>query len=81
MGVSRASFATAEEMMDLTGMKVGGVTPFSLPEGMPLYVDPLVMAPDWVILGGGGRDTKVKISPVVFTKLGAQVIEITVPVS
>ncbi len=79
MGVPRASFATAEEMMDLTGMKVGGVTPFSLPEGMPLYVDPLVMAPEWVILGGGGRDTKVKISPAVFTKLGAQVVEITVP--
>ena len=79
MGVPRASFATAEEMMDLTGMKVGGVTPFSLPEGMHLYVDPLVMAPEWVILGGGGRDTKVKISPAVFTKLGAEVVEITVP--
>ena len=26
MGVSRASFATAEEMMSLTGMQVGGVT-------------------------------------------------------
>ena len=36
MGVSKASFATAEEMMALTGMQVGGVTPFSLPHGMPL---------------------------------------------
>ncbi|ETX00843.1 MAG: hypothetical protein ETSY1_09650 [Candidatus Entotheonella factor] len=74
MGVSRASFATAEEMMELTGMQVGGVTPFALPEGLPLYVDERIMGLDWVILGGGGRDTKVKIAPEVFTKLGAEVI-------
>jgi prolyl-tRNA editing enzyme YbaK/EbsC (Cys-tRNA(Pro) deacylase) len=74
MGVSRASFATAEEMMELTGMQVGGVTPFALPEALPLYVDERIMALDWVILGGGGRDTKIKIAPDVFTKLGAEVI-------
>jgi hypothetical protein len=32
------------------------------------------MALDWVILGGGGRDTKIKSAPEVFTKLGAEVI-------
>ena len=32
MGVSKVSFASAEEMKELTGMEVGGVTPFSLPE-------------------------------------------------
>jgi prolyl-tRNA editing enzyme YbaK/EbsC (Cys-tRNA(Pro) deacylase) len=74
MGVSRASFATADEMMELTGMQVGGVTPFALPEALPLYVDEHIMALDWVILGGGGRDTKIKIAPDVFTKLGAEVI-------
>jgi prolyl-tRNA editing enzyme YbaK/EbsC (Cys-tRNA(Pro) deacylase) len=74
MGVSRASFATAEEMMELTGMQVGGVTPFALPDALPLYVDERIMALDWVILGGGGRDTKIKIAPDVFTKLGAEVI-------
>src|SRR5262245_26644705 len=39
MGVPKASFASAEEMMSLTGMQVGGVTPFALPAGMPLYID------------------------------------------
>src|SRR5919198_820351 len=58
MGVSKASFASAEEMAALTGMQVGGVTPFSLPAGMPLYVDDRVMAADWIILGGGGRSLK-----------------------
>lgn len=75
MGVPRASFATAEEMQALTGMEVGGVTPFALPEGLPIYVDARVMEPDWIILGGGGRDTKVKITPAVFTALGAEVVE------
>ncbi len=65
---------TAEEMMDLTGMKVGGVTPFSLPESLPLYVDHRIMDLDWVILGGGGRSTKIQVTPEVFTKLGAEVI-------
>ena len=36
MGVSKASFASAEEMKILTGMEGGGLTPFSLPERLQL---------------------------------------------
>jgi prolyl-tRNA editing enzyme YbaK/EbsC (Cys-tRNA(Pro) deacylase) len=75
LGVSRASFAGAQEMKALTGMEVGGVTPFALPPGVPLYVDARVMEPDWVILGGGGRDGKIKISPGVLLTLGGETIE------
>ena len=75
MGVSKASFASAEEMEVLTGMEVGGVTPFSLPEGLQLYVDSRIMKLDWVILGGGGRDHKLKISTEVFHQLGAEIVE------
>jgi prolyl-tRNA editing enzyme YbaK/EbsC (Cys-tRNA(Pro) deacylase) len=74
MGVSKASFASAEEMMSLTGMQVGGVTPFSLPPGMPLYIDDRIPSLDWVILGGGGRSLKIKMSPAIFEKLGAEVV-------
>ncbi len=63
LGVSKLSFATAEEMQELTGMEVGGVTPFALPDEMPLYVDSRLMELEWVILGGGGRDRKVRIAP------------------
>jgi prolyl-tRNA editing enzyme YbaK/EbsC (Cys-tRNA(Pro) deacylase) len=63
MGVSRLSFASAEETVAVTGMLVGGVTPFGLPEGIPVYVDEAVMGPEWVILGGGGRSSKVKVAP------------------
>ena len=74
MGVPKASFASADEMIALTGMQVGGVTPFSLPDGMPLYVDARIMATEWIILGGGGRSLKIKISPEVFKKIGAEVV-------
>ena len=74
MGVSRASFATAGEMMSLTGMEVGGVTPFALPAGVPLYIDARILELDWIVLGGGGRDLKVKVSPEVFRKLGARAV-------
>lgn len=72
--VPKASFATSEEMMALTGMQVGGVTPFALPAGLPLYVDERIMQLEWIILGGGGRDLKIKIAPEVFRILGATVI-------
>jgi prolyl-tRNA editing enzyme YbaK/EbsC (Cys-tRNA(Pro) deacylase) len=75
MGVTKASFATAEEMHALTGMQVGGVTPFSLPPGISFFVDSRVMQADWVIIGGGGRSVKIKISPQAFLKVGAQVID------
>ena len=40
MGVSKASFASAEEMKKLTGMEVGGVTPFSLPKDCSSMLTP-----------------------------------------
>ncbi|MGH2750617.1 MAG: YbaK/EbsC family protein [Actinomycetota bacterium] len=65
MGVSKASFANAEETAALTGMRIGGVTPFGLPHGVPLFVDDRVLQREWIILGGGNRTSKVKVSPEV----------------
>ena len=69
MGVSRLSFASAEETRQLTGMMIGGVTVFALPPDLPIYVDEAVTRPDWIILGGGSRSTKVKASPEVLRRL------------
>jgi prolyl-tRNA editing enzyme YbaK/EbsC (Cys-tRNA(Pro) deacylase) len=69
MGVARLSFATAEETMALTGMMIGGVTLFALPETLPAYVDDTLMALDYVILGGGSRSLKIKTSPQVFGRI------------
>jgi len=69
MGASRVSFASSEETMALTGMMIGGVTVFALPPDVPLYVDDRLTALDWLILGGGGRDTKIRTSPEVFRRM------------
>ena len=63
MGVSRASFASADETREITGMEIGGVTPFALPESMPVYADPSLLALDYIILGSGGRSSKVRLAP------------------
>jgi len=63
MGVSRVSFASADETVALTGMMIGGVTVFALPPELPIYVDAQIMALDYVILGGGSRSLKIKIGP------------------
>jgi prolyl-tRNA editing enzyme YbaK/EbsC (Cys-tRNA(Pro) deacylase) len=63
MGVRKASFAAADPVRDLTGMEIGGVTPFGLPRDLPVLVDARVMEPDWVILGGGNRTSKLRLAP------------------
>jgi prolyl-tRNA editing enzyme YbaK/EbsC (Cys-tRNA(Pro) deacylase) len=71
MGVSRLSFATAEDTKALTGMMIGGVTVLALPPDMPIYVDDRIMALDWVILGGGSRSSKIKVSPEALRRMPA----------
>jgi prolyl-tRNA editing enzyme YbaK/EbsC (Cys-tRNA(Pro) deacylase) len=66
MGVRRISFASADETRDLTGMIIGGVTPLPLPADLELWVDARVMDAPYVILGGGDRATKLKVSPKLF---------------
>jgi prolyl-tRNA editing enzyme YbaK/EbsC (Cys-tRNA(Pro) deacylase) len=63
MGVRKASFAGADPVRELTGMEIGGVTPFGLPDGMAVLVDPAVVEPEWIILGGGNRISKVRLAP------------------
>lgn len=75
MGVSKVSFASAEETQALTGMMLGGVTVFALPPDLPIYVDATLMALPWLILGSGSRSSKIKIAPAVFERLpGARIV-------
>lgn len=76
MGVRKASFAGADPVRELTGMEIGGVTPFGLPPELPVLVDQRVMEPDWIVLGGGNRSSKLRIAPSVLTALpSVRVIE------
>jgi prolyl-tRNA editing enzyme YbaK/EbsC (Cys-tRNA(Pro) deacylase) len=76
MGVKKASFASADQTLALTGMMIGGVTVAGLPADLPVYIDAAVMTRDKVIVGGGNRSSKLLVAPAELRKLpGVQVIE------
>lgn len=72
----KASFASADETAAITGMQIGGVTPYGLPPDLPIWIDAGVMACDQVIVGGGSRDRKLLVPPASLAALpGAEVVE------
>jgi prolyl-tRNA editing enzyme YbaK/EbsC (Cys-tRNA(Pro) deacylase) len=76
MGVGRLSFATAEQTIEVTGMEIGGVTPFGLDDPPQIYVDSAIVDLGRAVVGGGSRAMKVEIDPEVFTRMeGVAVIE------
>jgi prolyl-tRNA editing enzyme YbaK/EbsC (Cys-tRNA(Pro) deacylase) len=75
LGTRKASFASADETRDLTGMEIGGVTPFGLPDGLPVWIDADVMVRSRIVLGGGSRSWKVISTPALLSALpGAEVV-------
>ena len=63
LGARRVSFASATETRELTGMEIGGVTPFGLSPDLELWVDARVLTRPSIVLGGGNRSTKLRLSP------------------
>jgi prolyl-tRNA editing enzyme YbaK/EbsC (Cys-tRNA(Pro) deacylase) len=57
IGTRKASFAPADVTREITGMEIGGVTVFGLPEQLPIWVDARVMDRARIVLGGGSRST------------------------
>jgi prolyl-tRNA editing enzyme YbaK/EbsC (Cys-tRNA(Pro) deacylase) len=76
LGTRKASFAPAVATRELTGMEIGGVTPFALPDGLPLWIDSRVMERPRVVVGGGSRACKVVGPPsMLMTVPGAEVVD------
>jgi prolyl-tRNA editing enzyme YbaK/EbsC (Cys-tRNA(Pro) deacylase) len=76
LGTRKASFAGPDETRELTGMEIGGVTPFGLPDGLPVWIDADVMGRARLILGGGSRSWKVISTPSLLEALpGAEVVQ------
>lgn len=61
LGTRKASFASADETVELTGMQIGGVTPFGTSSPLPLWVDSRVVNRPQLIIGGGSRDCKLLV--------------------
>jgi prolyl-tRNA editing enzyme YbaK/EbsC (Cys-tRNA(Pro) deacylase) len=69
MGVRRASFAPPELTAELTGMEIGSVTPFGLPQALlPVRVDAAVTSRQRVVVGGGDRSVKLVVGSSVFSR-------------
>jgi prolyl-tRNA editing enzyme YbaK/EbsC (Cys-tRNA(Pro) deacylase) len=75
LGTRKASFAPAEETAALTGMQIGGVTVFGLPDTLPIWVDSRVMERERIVLGGGSRSWKVIASPSILRALPVEVVD------
>jgi prolyl-tRNA editing enzyme YbaK/EbsC (Cys-tRNA(Pro) deacylase) len=76
LDVRKASFAPMDEAVELTGMAHGGITPFGLPAGWPVLVDPAVLAAPAVVVGSGRRESKLLVPGAVLGALpGAEALE------
>ncbi len=76
LDVRKASFASMDAAVELTGMAYGGITPLGLPRGWPLWIAPEVAAAGAVVVGSGIRGSKLAVPGDVLTALpGAEVVE------
>jgi prolyl-tRNA editing enzyme YbaK/EbsC (Cys-tRNA(Pro) deacylase) len=66
-GVKKASFASGAQTQEMTGMMIGGVTPFGLPADLPIWVDSRVISRQRLLFGGGSRSCKVVGPPTLLT--------------
>ena len=71
LDVRKASFASMDDAVELTGMAYGGITPLGLPEGWPLWIAPEVAAAEHVVVGSGIRGSKLAVPGDVLTTLPA----------
>jgi prolyl-tRNA editing enzyme YbaK/EbsC (Cys-tRNA(Pro) deacylase) len=76
LDVRKASFATRDEVVELTLMEYGGITPLGLPAGWPVLLDPAVVAADQVVVGSGLRRSKLLLPGEVLAALpGAEIVD------
>ena len=76
MGVRKLSFASADDTVALTGMLIGGVTLFGLPDDLPKYIDSSLLTLPEIVIGGGSRSCKLRLAPGELRKIpGLEVVE------
>jgi len=59
LGRSRVSMATEDEVLAVTGYRIGTVGPFGLPNPLRVLIDASVMREEEVSIGSGMRNTAV----------------------
>lgn len=69
VGFKRLSFAASDETAAVSAMEIGGVTLIGLPAAIPVFIDARVMEKATVIVGGGNRTSKIRLTPQELLKL------------
>ena len=69
LNTHKVSFANIEEIEKLTKMQIVGVALIELPTSLFLWIDSRVMQRKIIVLGGGNRTSKIKISPNIFNHI------------
>lgn len=59
LGRSRISMATEDEVLTVTGYRVGTVGPFGLPNQLKVLIDASVMREEEISIGSGVRNTAI----------------------
>ena len=59
----KAKMLTPEEALEKTGHPVGGVCPFALPEGIPVYLDVSLQRFDTVFPACGSSHNAIELTP------------------
>jgi Cys-tRNA(Pro) deacylase len=77
-GCKKAALARGDEVLDVTGYRVGAVPPCGLATDLPVIADEAVFTPPVVYCGGGAEMTMLKLrSKDLRRLLGATVAEIS----
>ena len=75
LDVRKASFASMDDAVELTGMEYGGITPFGLPGDWPVLVDAEVAEAGAVVVGSGVRRSKIIAPGAALAELpGAEIV-------
>ena len=78
LGGTKARFADADTVRTATGYAIGGVSPFDLPAGLPVYADDSLERFDMVYVAAGTPASMVRLDRAALIELaGARVASIS----
>lgn len=69
MNATKPSLANLDDVIAITCMEFGSITPVGLPDDWQVLIDSSVKELDEVIIGGGHVDAKFKTKPQILTQL------------
>lgn len=69
MDATKPSFANLDDVIAMTCMEFGSITPVGLPDDWQVLIDSSIKELDEVIIGGGRVDAKFKTTPQILAQL------------